>query len=153
MSSDNCTLFHILYGCKYSLQSGRYNWRHDQTLKAIANDIMSFIEETNQKSYIPQKDTYYMTTIKFRTADCVTYRNLALPPPKKKLLQKANGREFLMDEEHKLLVFPPMIKETTERLGITIYSERTKTVIIIELTVPNVKCQRKKEIQIPNSCC
>ncbi|XP_072022867.1 uncharacterized protein [Amphiura filiformis] len=33
---NNCTLFHILNGCNYSLQSARYNSRHDQTLKAVA---------------------------------------------------------------------------------------------------------------------
>ena len=41
-----------------------------------------------------------------------------------------------MDEEHKQIVFPPQIAETAERPDITIYSERTRTVIIIELTIP-----------------
>ena len=135
---NNCTLFHILNGCKYSLQSGRYNWRHDQTLKAIANGIMPFIEEANQK-YINPEDINYMTTIKFCTADGVTYRNPALPLPKRdstNLLQKTNDWEFLMDEEYKQVVFPPIITETAKRPDITIYSKRTKTVIIIELTVP-----------------
>ena len=40
-----------------------------------------------------------------------------------------------MDEEHKQIVFPPQIAETAKRPNFTIYSERTWTVIIIELTV------------------
>ena len=41
-----------------------------------------------------------------------------------------------MDEEHKQIVFPPQIAKTAKRPDITINSERTRTVIIIELTVP-----------------
>ncbi|XP_072019715.1 uncharacterized protein [Amphiura filiformis] len=153
---NNCSLFHILNRCYYSLQSGRYNLRHDQTLKAVANGIMPFIEEANQKSYTPPEDTNYMTTIKFRTADGVTYRNPALPLPKRNptnLLQKANDWEFLMDEEHKQAEFPPIITETAKRPDITIYSERTKTGIIIELTDPmeenlsNANARKKSKYQ------
>ena len=52
------------------------------------------------------------------------------------ILQKAYDWEVLMDEEHKQIVFPPQIAETAKRPDITIYSERARTVIIIELTVP-----------------
>ena len=38
--------------------------------------------------------------------------------------------------EHKQIVFPPQIAETAKRSDITIYSERTRPEIIIELTVP-----------------
>ena len=38
--NNSCTLFHILNGCNYSLQSGRYNWRHDQTLKTTTSGLM-----------------------------------------------------------------------------------------------------------------
>ena len=54
-----------------------------------------------------------------------------------------------MDGEHKRIVFPPQIAETAKCPDITIYSERTKTVIMIELTVPMEEnlsnaCARKK---------
>ncbi|XP_072028430.1 uncharacterized protein [Amphiura filiformis] len=131
-------------------------WIHDQTLKTVADGIMPFIEEANQESYIPPEDTNCMTTIKFRTADGVTYRNPALPLPKRdptNLLQKANDWEFLMAEEHKQVVFPPIITETAKRCDITIYSEKTKTVIIIELTVQmdenlsNANARKKSKYQ------
>ena len=57
-----------------------------------------------------------------------------MPLPKKdcpNILQKASDLEVLMDEEHKHMVFPPQIAETARRPDITIYSERTRTVIII----------------------
>ena len=41
-----------------------------------------------------------------------------------------------MGEEHKQIVFSPQKAETAKRPDITIYSERTRIVIIIELTVP-----------------
>ncbi|XP_071836870.1 uncharacterized protein [Apostichopus japonicus] len=75
----------------------------------------------------------------FRTADGTTYRNPVLPLPKTEptnILKKANDWIFLMDEEHKQIVFPPEITETAKRPDITIFSKKTKNVIIIELTVP-----------------
>ena len=135
---SNCTLFHILNGCNYSLQSGRYNWRHHQTLKTITSGLMPFIDQSNERKYCTQ-DTGYFPTIAFRTADGTAYRNTAIPLPKKactNILQKDKGWEFLVYEEHKQIVFPPQIAETAKRPDITIHSERTKTVIIKELTVP-----------------
>ena len=81
---------------------------------------MPFIEKATQKSYIPPEDINYMTTITFRAEDCVTYRNPALPLPKKEIQQtfytnKAIDWEFLMDEEYKQAVFPPIITETAKR--------------------------------------
>ena len=59
---SNCTLFHILNGCNFSLQSGRYNWRHDQTLKAIASGVMLFIDEANQRKHGMPDNTNYIAS-------------------------------------------------------------------------------------------
>ena len=97
-----------------------------------------------------------MISIKCRTADGVTYQNQALPLPRRdlrNLLQKENDWEFLMDDEHEQVVFPPKITETTKRPDITIYSESIKTVIICELTapmeenLPNATARRKCKYQ------
>ena len=103
----------------------------------ITSGLMPFVDKVNEREYCTQ-DTGYIT-IALRTADVTAYRNSAIPLPKKEctnILQKANDWEVLVDEEHKQIVFPPQIAETAKRPDITIYSERTKTVIIIELTVP-----------------
>ncbi|XP_072022080.1 uncharacterized protein [Amphiura filiformis] len=55
----------------------------------------------------------------------------------KNILKKARDWTFLMDEEHKPIVFPPEIAETAKQPDITIYSATTKHAIIIELTVPS----------------
>ena len=155
---NNCTLFHILSGCNYSLQSGRYNWHHDQTLKTIKSGLMPFIDQSNEREY--STHTRCIPTIAFRTADGPVHRNPATPLPKKdctNILQKANDLEVLMDEEFMQIVFPPQTAETAKRPDITIYSERTKRVIIIELTVPveeNLSngYTRKKCKLIPRPC-
>ncbi len=51
------------------------------------------------------------------------------------ILNQANDWEFLMDEEHNPIVFPPHIVETEKRPDIIIYSDSIKTVVLIELTV------------------
>ena len=118
----------------------------NQTLKAVANGIMPFIEEVNQKSYIPIHQLYmhYLYyTINFRTGWCnLPESSTASPQKRSQKPQKANGWEFLMDEEHKHVVFlsPPIITETEKRPDITIYSKRTETIIIIE----NTQIDRRK---------
>ena len=112
--NSNCILFHILNGCNYSLQSERYNWRHDQTLETITSGLMPFIDQSNEREYCTQ-DTSYIPTIAFRTADGTAYRNPAIPLPKKEntnILQKANDWEVLMDEEQRQIVFPPQMAES-----------------------------------------
>jgi len=77
-------------------------------------------------------------TIAFRTADGTSSRNEALPQPQvetQDILQKANDWIFLMDEDHKPIIFPSQITETAKRPDITVYSAATKNVIIIEMTV------------------
>ena len=109
---------------------------------------MPFIEEANHKSYVPPEDNNYITKIKFCTADGVSYRNPALPLPNTytwNLLKNANDWEFLVYEEHKQVVIPSTVTETAKRPDITIYSERIKTVIIIEL----IQSQWKKTCQMP----
>ncbi|XP_072022194.1 uncharacterized protein [Amphiura filiformis] len=77
------TLFHILNGCNFSLKSGRYNWRYDQTLKAKTEGLMPFIDAANQRKHSVPDNTSYIATIAFRTADGTAKRNPALPLPKK----------------------------------------------------------------------
>uniref|UniRef100_UPI00358E9BCC inactive dipeptidyl peptidase 10-like n=1 Tax=Myxine glutinosa TaxID=7769 RepID=UPI00358E9BCC len=96
------------------------------------------IEDGNKKTSIVSKPNT-IPTIAFCTADGTSYRNPALPLPQvetQDIPQKANDWMFLMDEDHKPIVFPPQITETAQRPDITIYLAVTKNVIIIELTVP-----------------
>ena len=146
---SNCILFHILNGCNYSLQSGRYNWRHDKPLKTITSGLMPFIDQANEREYWTQ-DTGYIPTIAFRTADGTAYRNPAISLPKKEctnIQQIANDWEVLMDEEHKQIVFPPQIAETAKRSDITIYSERIKLTVPMEEDLSNAYTSKKCKYQ------
>ncbi|XP_072018754.1 uncharacterized protein [Amphiura filiformis] len=120
----------------YSLENGRYNWRHDQTRRTIAPGLEPYIDEANN-SKTTEYTPAFIPTIAFRTADGTTYRNPALRTPKTEvidILKKARDWTFLVDEEHKPIVFPLEVAETAKRPDITIYSA-TKHAIIIELTV------------------
>ena len=136
----NCTLFHILNGCNYSLHDGRYNWRHDHTLKMIANGLLPFITDANSQSNHDCNNRHH--TVKapqFKTASGRSYHNPDLPLAEDfatNILSRTNDWVLIMDEEFNQMAFPPQICETSKRPDITIFSQKTQTVIIVELTVP-----------------
>ena len=79
----HCKLLHILNGCNHSLQDGRYNWRHDQTRRAIASGLAPYVEEANTRKGSTSEFNNLFPTIAFRTADGTTYRNPVLSLPKR----------------------------------------------------------------------
>ena len=58
---DNCTLQHIVSSCKKSLTQGRYRWRHDQVLRAIAGSLDEAINRANQN---PRRNSQTITFVK-----------------------------------------------------------------------------------------
>ncbi len=113
----NCALLHILNCCSYSLQKGRYNWRHDQTCESNCSRFGTIHDEANRRKLLP-KSSSFISTIAFRTVDGTTYRNPALCLPKdevKDILTKASDWIFLMVEEYTQVAFPPEIVETAKR--------------------------------------
>lgn len=119
------TLEHILSSCPRALGEGRYRWRHDQVLKAIAESIHSAIDHS--KRLQPQKHS--MTFI----------RAGEKPPPLAKtqtgLLGTAKDWQLRVDL-CKQLRFPENIVDTRLRPDIVLYSESSKRVFMLELTVP-----------------
>jgi len=53
------------------------------------------------------------------------------------LLSRANDWQCLVDYSGKPIIFPPSITATEQRPDIVIWSEMSKTVFLIELTIPN----------------
>ncbi|XP_036071215.1 uncharacterized protein LOC112142521 [Oryzias melastigma] len=120
------TLEHILSCCSKALAEGRYRWRHDQVLKAIANTISSGINHC--RSLRPAKNI-----IAFVRAG-------EKPPPAARathsgLLTTAQDWELKVDLG-KQLKFPETITSTTLRPDMLLISEATKQVVLLELTVP-----------------
>ena len=119
------TLEHILSCCSKALREGRYTWRHDQVLKAIAETIFTSI--TQNKPLRPARQA-----IAFIRAG-------EKPKPKPRgaagLLGTAPDWQMKADLG-KQLGFPEHIAETTLRPDIVLFSDSTKQVVLLELTVP-----------------
>jgi len=56
--------------------------------------------------------------------------------PKKGLLEFANDWKLLVDYDHKKITFPPIIVASAQRPDVVLWSSRSRTVILLELTCP-----------------
>ncbi|XP_061772124.1 uncharacterized protein LOC133562186 [Nerophis ophidion] len=119
------TLEHILSCCPKALGEGRYRWRHDQVLKAIADAICRGV--SHSKSLRPVKSTAF---IKAGEKSTPAARNTSSG-----LLATARDWELSVDLG-KQLKFPDVVAKTTLRPDIVLTSVASKQVILLELTVP-----------------
>ena len=124
LCSGSGTLQHILSGCPRALSEGRYRWRHDKVLAEIAGIFKTAI--SNNK-YDPNG-----RTINFVKAG-------EKPPTQQKtrrcMLSSAPDWQLEVDLVNRL-TFPAHISKTSLRPDIVLYSNRTKQVILFELSVP-----------------
>ena len=131
-SHTKCTLHHILVNCKFALDQGRYNWRHDSVLLNIECKLQKFIFEINQRKTLtsPGPKALYHNFVRAGQS-----RPPTLPKqPKEGLLTRANDWNLLVDYENNKIVFPPHIYPTSERPDIVIWSRMSRKVILLELT-------------------
>ncbi|XP_061878077.1 uncharacterized protein LOC133630482 [Entelurus aequoreus] len=119
------TLEHILSCCPKALGEGRYRWRHDQVLKAIADTICRGV--SHSKSLRPVKSTAFIRAGEKSTPAA---RNTSSG-----LLATARDWELSVDLG-KQLKFPDVVAKTTLRPDIVLTSVASKQVILLELTVP-----------------
>ncbi|KAI4881119.1 hypothetical protein NFI96_020517, partial [Prochilodus magdalenae] len=119
------TLEHILSCCSKALGDGRYRWRHEQVLQAVADSICTGI--INSKRQHLSK-----CTIAFIRAG-----EKPQPPRKTQggLLATARDWQLLVDLGRQLR-FPDIIVATTLRPDMVLMSGATKQVVLLELTVP-----------------
>ena len=131
-SYSNPTLKHILNGCSMALKQGRYTWRHDNVLHCIAKQLESFLDKVNSRATPNSsiKDTFinFVKEGERPKKGKVTYKS--------GLLSAANDWILAYDNISNPLVFPHHIAQTSLRPDIVIYSNTTKQVILLELTVP-----------------
>jgi hypothetical protein len=127
----HCTLHHILVNCRFALEQGRYNWRHDSVLSNIEIGLQKLIAEKNERKTLPRKNQNLHQNF---------VRAGEKPPPKSRcqlqddLLTGANDWRLLVDYDHKKIVFPPNICSTSERPDVVIWSRMSRKVILLELT-------------------
>nr|XP_061841396.1 uncharacterized protein LOC133622576 [Nerophis lumbriciformis] len=125
LCSGRGSLEHLLSSCPKSLADGRYRWRHDQVLKAVAESIASAISSSKQH-HAPKK------AISFIKAG---ERPRARPKTITGLLHTAPDWQLHVDLG-KQLRFPQHIVKTSLRPDMIIISEASKHLIMLELTVP-----------------
>ena len=123
------TLGHILSCCPKALGEGRYTWRHDKVLKEIEETI--FISITQNKPLRPERQA-----IAFVKAG---ERPKAQPGGAVGLLGTALDWQMKADLG-KQLRFPQHIVETTLRPDIVLFSDSSKQVVLLELTIPWEEC-------------
>ncbi|KAJ8350643.1 hypothetical protein SKAU_G00257730 [Synaphobranchus kaupii] len=119
---------HILSGCKTALSQGRYRWRHDAVLKKLAEVAESCRREANIRPAAPARHT-----IQFARAG----ENINAPRPSNMGRLLSPGSEWNMKVDlGRQLQFPREIAETSLRPDMVLWSVASKTVLLVELTVP-----------------
>ena len=118
------SLQHILSNCSKALIEGRYRWRHDQVLKAIAGVLSEALK--NSKC---QSERQGISFVKEGSRQKPKLRN------RTSLLSAAPDWQIEVDLE-KQMKFPSNIAETRLRPDIIFFSNMKKKIIMWELTVP-----------------
>ena len=125
-NKDTCTTSHILGACKVALSQGRFTFRHDNVLRIFNTNIRSSIK--NIKTTVPASKQ----PIKIKSAKKGTrVKNKNSSPSG--ILHQASDWVLLGDLDGSFS-FPPHIAFTQLRPDITIFSNKLKRVILIELT-------------------
>ena len=123
LCSERGSLQHILSGCSKALGDGRYRWRHDQVLKAIADVVSAGVEKSK---FLP-KEKYVKFVKPGEKAPTRTKRSIGH-------LTTAPDWQVLADLGTRLK-FPENITVTNLRPDIVLFSSKTRQVIMIELSV------------------
>ena len=118
------TLEHIMSSCPVALGEGRYRWRHDQVLKAVAGTISSAVANN--------KHTSSRKLIPFVRAGEKPHPK---PTPSASLLSSAADWELRVDLGRQLK-FPEYVTSTSLRPDLVLTSASSKQVLLLELTVP-----------------
>ena len=121
-----CTIPHILGACKFSLNQGRFTFRHDSVLKFLVSSLFSCINQVR-----PAKS---------KKINNINFIKAGEEPPTKKdqtsgILHLATDWLLLSDLGNNY-IFPPQIAITQLRPDVVIFSKSLKRVVLVELTCP-----------------
>lgn len=130
--AEKCTLFHILVGCDKALTDKRYTWRHDSVLATMLQILVRSVIRHNASKLVPDRPA----PIAFVSAGKAAAVKKHTPTNSKSLLKGANDWQLLIDFDKCRMLFPPIIVATSERPDVVLWSARTKSVILGELTCP-----------------
>ncbi|XP_053339380.1 uncharacterized protein LOC128510861, partial [Clarias gariepinus] len=119
------TLEHILSCCPKALGEGRYRWRHDQVLRALADIVSTAITNCKYQHTSKQSITFVRAGQKLQQR----------PSPPGGLLNTAQDWKLQADLGRQLK-FPEYILTTSLRPDMVLTSDASKQVVLVELTVP-----------------
>ena len=124
-----CTISHVLSGCRTGLQQGRFSFRHDSVLRVLADVILGYCRNGNSKAKAGKKEVMFVKAGEKVKKKCRRVDTSGV-------LDEASDWDFMVDLKPRL-VFPVEIVSTTLRPDIVIVSRSKKLVVIIELTCPS----------------
>ena len=127
-SARDGTLDHILSSCPISLAQGRYTWRHNHVLESIVDIVQDEIKK------VPKSKKKKVNFIVFCKAG--QGKNGSKKPSTQCGIIPSAKDWKLQTDLGKQLVFPGHIAITAKRPDIILYSDETKQVVLLELTVP-----------------
>ena len=135
MCSKPANLEHILSSCRVSLTQGRYRWRHDQVLKALAH-VIDLKRREKKRAYIGHTQIQFV-----KAGGTIPHKPKST---RQGILDDAADWELMVDLGKKL-VFPSIV-ETLLRPDIILVSKSKRKLIAVELTVPwETRCQQAHE--------
>ena len=126
------SLFHILSGCRVALAQRRYTWRHDSVLITLQDPLTAHIDVHNKAppSVAARKILFVSSARK------VDKKRSKVKLSPVSLLGTAPDWKLQIDFTTSPTPFPAHICATDQRPDIVLYSDSTRTVILIELTCP-----------------
>jgi hypothetical protein len=123
--ASNITLHHILNYCSFSLKHKRYTWRHDGILRSFTALLSNNINKLYNPD-APQGITFVKAGARGKTAKS----------PQTGILCHSDDWKMCADISNMQYTFPAHIAQTSSRPDILIWSEKIKTILLLELTVP-----------------
>ncbi|XP_076113419.1 uncharacterized protein LOC143081070 [Mytilus galloprovincialis] len=118
------SLQHVLSACPVALKDERYTWRHDSVLKTIAAKL----DTTRRKKRKMQKNITFVNFVRAGEKKDNQAEGLGI-------LGTASDWQMTADI-HQRMSFPAEIAATSLRQDIVIWSQGTRQVVLLELTVP-----------------
>ena len=125
------TLKHVLNGCPMALKQGRYTWRHDSILLRLVEELQSCVgyADSCKVPNIKIEDTFIKFVKEGKQPSKSRHSH------KTGLLFKANDWVLAYDSPQNPLVIPHHTAQTFLCPDIITYSDNTKQIFILELTV------------------
>ncbi|CAM4625186.1 unnamed protein product [Leuciscus chuanchicus] len=119
----------LIFFLRSALAEWQYRWRHDKVRMEIAKWVeQQRVEVDNKQAHPPEAITFVREGDKAQKTGTE-----AKNPPS--ILQQASDWELTIDLKRKL-VFPQDVAVTSLRPDMVLLSRSTKTIIVVELTVP-----------------